>query len=248
LGNPYWFRDLTSKLTRRVKKLIGRPDPTPWVVRPTAPTPVSPVTITGLPADAPFVRAMHEACSPRNVPVYVVPDQHPPSIQVAGLTLGPIDRAAALSKLNSAGIDLTSTTTPGYRALVRAFILFGDQSLLGLVHTEPPRYEPVTWADVRAHQLTPAFELIDRARRATGLEFFALDIGVANGQLTPIAFAEEASWIDAAPLFTWLCERIADRACRPEVPDQGHGVWLSPTLSAAASTSPAVLQALVNAA
>jgi len=30
----YWLRDLASKVVRRAKKLAGRPDPTPWVLRP----------------------------------------------------------------------------------------------------------------------------------------------------------------------------------------------------------------------
>jgi hypothetical protein len=32
--NDWWMRDLASKAVRRVRKLIGRPDPTPWVLRP----------------------------------------------------------------------------------------------------------------------------------------------------------------------------------------------------------------------
>jgi hypothetical protein len=214
-------------------------------VGPPAPAPADPVTITGLPADAPFIRAMHEACSPRGVSVRVVTDQGPPSIQVARLTLGPIDRAAALSKLQSAGIALSPTTTAG----VRAFSLFGDQSLLWL-SPDIHRNEPIAWADARARQLLPAFELTARVRRATGLECFALDLAVLPGQLTPVALAEDDAWTDAAPLFTWFCERVADRATRPNSPAAGHGVWLSPaTPATTARTKGAVaFKSLISAA
>jgi hypothetical protein len=262
-GNPYWLRDLTEKLTRRVKKLIGRADPAPWVVRPAGPPRAAAVTISGLAADSPLVSAMHDACSPRGVAVHLFPDARPFSVQVDGLTLGPLNRDAALAKLRDAGIDLVPTPTgprPGDGVFARAYCLLGDQTLVWPSRPEPRdpddlhRYEPITWADVRAHGLTQAFDLTDRVRRATGVEFFSLDLCVINGHLLPVGFGEDAKWTKIPPLLTWFCERVADRAGRPHrggpmTPGAGHGVWLpradAPTT---APMHPALLGSLIDAA
>jgi hypothetical protein len=80
LDDAYWLRDLASKAARRVKKLVGRPDPTPWILRPKmAARQEGYVDLVLVPNaagnDAALTQLLHEALSPLGVSLLVATEQ-----------------------------------------------------------------------------------------------------------------------------------------------------------------------------
>jgi hypothetical protein len=129
----YWLRDATSKAVRRVKKLIGRPDSTPWVLRPNRKSKSASgadlLVVVG-PDDegAPFIRTLRRAMAPYALVLQVArgtaastspvcldlsPEPHP---QLAAAHViadrarreAWADRARTHQKLKDAGVTLPS--------------------------------------------------------------------------------------------------------------------------------------------
>lgn len=75
----YWLRDVASKAKRRVKKLIGRPDPTPWVLRPNSAAGreayVDFVFVPSSVGNAAMSNLLHEAFSPLGVSLLIATPQ-----------------------------------------------------------------------------------------------------------------------------------------------------------------------------
>jgi hypothetical protein len=74
--DAYWLRDVASKAARRVKKLIGRPDPTPWILRPKSAArreAYADLVVVVDPGgnEAVVRRVLHEALSPLGVSLLV---------------------------------------------------------------------------------------------------------------------------------------------------------------------------------
>lgn len=72
----YWLRDLASKAIRRVKKTLGRPDPTPWVLRPQKRPDRGAyvdlvVALDFINNTAPLTRLFHDALSPYGLSMLV---------------------------------------------------------------------------------------------------------------------------------------------------------------------------------
>jgi hypothetical protein len=76
----YWLRDLAGKLVRRAKKLAGRPDPTPWVLRPAKAQGSAPrggayvdfvLALDFINNNAPLTKMFHEALSPYGLSLLV---------------------------------------------------------------------------------------------------------------------------------------------------------------------------------
>lgn len=76
LSEAYWLRDAANKAKRRVKKLVGRPDPSPWILRPIAP-PQSQAYVDCVIALGPqqdhsaLTKMFHEAMSPYGVSLLI---------------------------------------------------------------------------------------------------------------------------------------------------------------------------------
>lgn len=133
----YWLRDLTSKAVRRVKKLAGRPDPSPWVLRPQRRKALAPAyadLVVGLDFignTAPLARMFHEALSPLGLSLLIA-NKH----NVAKLTHE--FRAGGLRPV--VYLDLCSAVEPAFGELLAAAAGAG-------VHTvgKPEDLERWTW-------------------------------------------------------------------------------------------------------
>lgn len=76
LSEAYWLRDAANKARRRVKKLVGRPDPSPWILRPDAPAQSQAYVDCVIALDphqdnAALTRMLHEAMSPYGVSLLI---------------------------------------------------------------------------------------------------------------------------------------------------------------------------------
>jgi hypothetical protein len=77
IRESYWFRDATNKLVRRARKMIGKPDNTPWVLRPArSPQPSGAyvdlvVALDFLNNNATLTKMFHEALSPYGLSLLV---------------------------------------------------------------------------------------------------------------------------------------------------------------------------------
>jgi hypothetical protein len=207
-GNPYWLRDLTEKLARRVKKLVGRADPSPWVVRPHAPKAGdgADLMVTGADADSPLVRALHAACSPRRLTLMVAGDDAAGRIASGDLrpavvlaldvssavdaaraagahVLGAFDATAAIAKAEAAGISFTAGAAQASLGVHSAGELVRVLHVVGdqtIVAWSPGRgtAAAVDWQAVRSRNLMSAAEQAERVARAASLECFAMDFAV----------------------------------------------------------------------
>ncbi len=76
LSEAYWLRDAANKAKRRVKKLVGRPDPSPWILRPNAPSQNQAYVDCVIALDprqdnAALTKMLHEAMSPYGVSLLI---------------------------------------------------------------------------------------------------------------------------------------------------------------------------------
>jgi hypothetical protein len=116
LSEVYWLRDAANKAKRRVKKLVGRPDPSPWILRPKAP-PQSQAYVDCVIALDPgadntvLIRMLHEAMSP-----YVV------SLLIANqANLAPLTEQVRAGKVKPhVYLDLCSAKHAEFGALLKA--------------------------------------------------------------------------------------------------------------------------------
>ena len=76
LSEAYWLRDAANKAKRRVKKLVGRPDPSPWILRPSAPSQSQAYVDCVIALDprqdhSALTKMLHEAMSPYGVSLLI---------------------------------------------------------------------------------------------------------------------------------------------------------------------------------
>src|SRR5436309_11430286 len=115
--NSWWFRDLKNKTVRRAKKLVGRPDPTPWVLRPIGGAKPGGAYVDFILAldflnnNAVLTRMFHEALSPYGL-----------SLLVANKTnVGQLTAAYRAGRdLPLVYLDLCSATLPEFGELLKA--------------------------------------------------------------------------------------------------------------------------------
>ena len=139
-GHAYWFRDLSNKAARRVKKLLGRPDPTPWVLRPNSAARRGSrssayvdfiLALDFLNNNATLTRMFHEALSPYGLSLLVANKTN-----VAKLTT---EIAAGKIRPNVL-LDLCSACEPAFGELLKAAAKAGVYTI-----GEPAKLEQWTY-------------------------------------------------------------------------------------------------------
>lgn len=123
-GNAHWLRDLTDKVTRRIKHLIGRPDVKPWVLRPQTPGGDNYVDfvigIDFVNIDSKLVRMFHEAVSPLGISLLLVNKWSVERV---------LQRVRAGRLKPYIYLDLCSATNPNFAELLKAFADAGVQTI-----------------------------------------------------------------------------------------------------------------------
>jgi len=134
-GNAHWLRDLTDKVARRIKHLIGRPDPKPWVLRPEKSAGDNYVDfvigIDFLHNHSKLVQMFHAALSPMGISLLLANKQN-----VAQL----IEKVRKGDLKPYAYLDLCSATNPAFAELLRAFADVGVQTI-----GDPAKLDIWTW-------------------------------------------------------------------------------------------------------
>jgi hypothetical protein len=149
LRESYWLRDVATKVVRRVKKLAGRPDNSPWVLRPSA------EAASGAPSYVDFVvgldflsntalltKLFHEALSPYGLSLLVA-NKH----NVHSLT----QEIAAGRLKPHVYLDLCSAVDPAFGDLLRAAAGAGVYTI-----GEPAKLDVWTYKARAQHKLEEA--------------------------------------------------------------------------------------------
>lgn len=135
--DAYWLRDAAGKAVRRAKKLMGRPDPTPWILRPGGRARAGAgyvdfvVALDFIGNNAPLTKLFHDALSPYGLSLLVA-NKHNVGKLTAEVGAGRIKPHVLL--------DLCSACHPEFGALLKAAAGAG-------VHTigEPAKLEQWTY-------------------------------------------------------------------------------------------------------
>jgi hypothetical protein len=128
-------------------------------------------------------------------------------------------------------------------AYLRGYYVLGHRTLMWW--SEERGYANLTWADLRRYNLIGAFDLIDRLRQLTALDFFSSEIAIVRDSGTPreryclIDYVNDQCDIDpeARPGLSppenwtrWVCQRLAEFTWRKKhglQPDDDGTIYLA---------------------